>query len=202
MNSVALGLILASAVVHASWNLLAKQVGGGAAAVWLYMGWANIIYMPLLAGYFVIHPQQITPGGAFFLFLTTVIHLAYFVVLQWAYQKGDLSLIYPLARGTVPALSLRSTPVLWGMVLMKLKAKVIVAASVLLAGLFGAWYMTSPPFSRPDVPPVQQTAVGMKAAATDPVASVPADVLERTALNGTARFVHASQAAHIPARIP
>ena len=35
MTATALGLVLAAAVLHAAWNLLAKRAGGGAALVWL-----------------------------------------------------------------------------------------------------------------------------------------------------------------------
>jgi len=39
------------------------------------------------------------------MFVSALLHLAYYLVLQRGYSKGDLSLVYPLARGTGPLLS-------------------------------------------------------------------------------------------------
>lgn len=41
----------------------------------------------------------------FFCVISAIIHMVYFVVLQTGYRKGDLSVVYPLARGTGPLLS-------------------------------------------------------------------------------------------------
>jgi drug/metabolite transporter (DMT)-like permease len=105
VTSVALALVLSSAVVHATWNLLAKRVGGGPATVWLFSALSATIYAPL--GIAVILIERPTIGSIELLFIggSGLLHLVYFVVLQQAYRVGDLSLIYPLARGTGPALS-------------------------------------------------------------------------------------------------
>jgi drug/metabolite transporter (DMT)-like permease len=87
MTAAALGLILLAAVLHAFWNLLAKRVGGGPAFVWLYGTTAAFLLAPCAAVIFV------------------VLHAVYFVVLQLAYREGDLSVVYPVARGTGPVLS-------------------------------------------------------------------------------------------------
>jgi multidrug transporter EmrE-like cation transporter len=48
---------------------------------------------------------QIGLIGLVFIFVSALLHLLYFFVLQRGYSKGDLSLVYPLARGTGPMLS-------------------------------------------------------------------------------------------------
>ena len=80
-----LGLVLVAALAHAFWNLLAKGAQGGAGFVWLYTvaAWVAFVFM---AG-----------SGA--------LHSVYASLLQRGYRTGDLSLVYPLARGTGPLLS-------------------------------------------------------------------------------------------------
>ncbi|MBK8024219.1 MAG: hypothetical protein IPK19_22985 [Chloroflexi bacterium] len=105
MTAAALLLVGASAVMHATWNFLAKRIGGGMAAIWLYSTLASLIYLPL-AGY-ILFVEQPTLGPTELLFLsgTVVLHIAYYFLLQRGYKAGDLSLVYPLARGTGPMLS-------------------------------------------------------------------------------------------------
>jgi len=105
MTPVALALVLTSAVIHATWNLLAKRVGGGPATVWLFSALSATIYAPLGIAIILIERPVIGPTELLFIIGSGVLHLVYFVVLQQAYRVGDLSLIYPLARGTGPALS-------------------------------------------------------------------------------------------------
>lgn len=105
MTLTALGLILAAAVLHALWNLLAKQAGGGAILVWLYGTTSAVLLTPLAIALVVIDGPQLGPTGLSYTLASVLIHVAYFVVLQRAYKVGDLSLIYPLARGTGPVLS-------------------------------------------------------------------------------------------------
>ncbi|CAN5576422.1 EamA family transporter [soil metagenome] len=105
MTLFALGLILAAAVVHASWNLLAKRVGGGAGFVWLIAALASALYAPPVLVLVVVQRPALGPLELLFIAGTALLHLAYFVSLQRGYRFGDLSLVYPLARGTGPLLA-------------------------------------------------------------------------------------------------
>lgn len=115
MTLFALGLVLAAAVFHATWNLLAKRVGdGGAVFVWLFGVCSVLIYAPLaVAVVFLIQPH-LGPVQLLFMFGSGVLHLGYFVLLQRGYAVGDLSLVYPLARGTGPLLATAAAIVLFG----------------------------------------------------------------------------------------
>ncbi|HEY7419562.1 MAG TPA: DMT family transporter [Ktedonobacteraceae bacterium] len=105
MNSSALVLVLVAACLHATWNLLAKRIGGGVTAVWLYDSVALVIYAPItLIVIFWQHPR-IDSVALVLMVGSGLFHLGYFIFLQLGYRKGDLSLIYPLARGTGPLLS-------------------------------------------------------------------------------------------------
>lgn len=105
MTGLAFALVIASAVMHATWNLLAKRVGGGMAVVWLFSTVSAVVYLPLAIAVFLI--QQPTIGGREVLFLggSVALHIAYYFLLQRGYRSGDLSLVYPLARGTGPVLA-------------------------------------------------------------------------------------------------
>jgi drug/metabolite transporter (DMT)-like permease len=105
VTGFALILILVAAVFHASWNMLAKRAGGGAAFVWLYGIAATIIYLPFAIGVIVYQQPEIGFLGYVFIVGSAILHLAYFLFLQQGYRKGDLSVVYPLARGTGPTLS-------------------------------------------------------------------------------------------------
>ena len=115
MTFFALVLVLAAAVAHASWNLLAKRVGeGGAVFVWLFGLFSVLIYAPLAVVVISLQRPHLGVAQLVFMFGSGVLHLGYFVVLQRGYAVGDLSLVYPLARGTGPLLATVGAIVLLG----------------------------------------------------------------------------------------
>jgi drug/metabolite transporter (DMT)-like permease len=108
VNGFALSLVLVAAVVHAIWNLAAKQVGdGGARFVFLYYTVSAIVFGPVAVVQLILEHPQWTLLGTWLLASvgTAVLHGGYAIVLQRGYAVGDLSVVYPLARGTGPLLS-------------------------------------------------------------------------------------------------
>ncbi len=106
MTAAALALVLAAAVIHATWNLLTKRVGGGGAAfIWLTGSISALFYAPIAAVAVVVQHPRFGPVELVFIGGTAVLHLGYFTSLLRGYRTGDLSLVYPLARGTGPALA-------------------------------------------------------------------------------------------------
>ncbi|GAB3679548.1 EamA family transporter [Salinisphaera aquimarina] len=105
MTLLALSLILTAAFLHASWNLLAKRSGGGAIFVWLFAGLSSLIYAPFVASLVILQPPHMGLGAWLCVAGTALLHLGYFLSLQRGYRSGDLSLVYPLARGTGPLLA-------------------------------------------------------------------------------------------------
>lgn len=104
MNGFALSLVLVAAVVHAIWNLAAKRVGdGGARFVFLYYTVSAVVFGPLAVAQLILERPQWTWLAA--ALGTAVLHVVYGIVLQRGYAVGDLSVVYPLARGTGPLLS-------------------------------------------------------------------------------------------------
>jgi drug/metabolite transporter (DMT)-like permease len=105
MTPLALGLVLASALCHATWNLLIKRAQSGVQFIWLFSTLSMVIYFPVMLTLFIIQHQHIDLIQLIFIVGSALIHIGYFVLLQQGYRVGDLSLIYPLARGTGPLLS-------------------------------------------------------------------------------------------------
>lgn len=105
MNNVALLLVVISAFFHATWNLLAKRTNGGATTVWQYDVASTIIFAPFAIVLLFVQHAQIAIIGLVFICGGALLHLTYFILLQRGYRVGDLSFVYPLARGIGPFLA-------------------------------------------------------------------------------------------------
>lgn len=105
MTLFALTLVLIAAFSHATWNFLAKKACGGTAFIWLFGSISSLIYSPVALWILWVQQPEIGPVHLLLMLGSAVLHAAYFVLLDKGYQVGDLSVIYPLARGTGPLLS-------------------------------------------------------------------------------------------------
>ena len=106
MTGLAFSLVIVAAFVHASWNFLTKLVNSkGTALVWLFSIFTSIIYLPLNLYLILDFVEKLDSKAYIFMFGSFVLHLAYFLMLQAGYRSGDLSIVYPVARGTGPMLS-------------------------------------------------------------------------------------------------
>jgi len=130
MTSFALILVLASAFIHASWNFLAKRSGGGAPFIWLFAALSSLIYAPLVLLVLYWQKPYMGPWQIGFMMGSAAIHMAYFLLLQHGYRAGDLSLVYPLARGTGPTLSTLTAILFLG----ERPAGVAIAGALMVAG--------------------------------------------------------------------
>lgn len=107
MAFASLLLVVLASFIHASWNLLSKRAASvGPVFVFAYNLIACIAYAPWVL-YVLTKGDTIawTRIGVVFLGLSGLIHLAYSLCLQRGYQVADLSVVYPIARGTGPMLS-------------------------------------------------------------------------------------------------
>lgn len=105
MTILAVGLVLLSAILHATWNLFAKRVQGGASFTWLYDVMALFIFAPVVFVFILFSHASFSVWGVGWIVGSGLLELAYFLLLQRGYRVGDLSLVYPLARGTGPLLT-------------------------------------------------------------------------------------------------
>jgi len=99
VSLAALGLILTAAVMHAGWNLVVKQARRKLVFMWLALviGVGCFLIIPLSSSPLPLRVWPYIVGSA-------IAEAVYYVALTWAYDLDDFSLIYPLARGTAPAL--------------------------------------------------------------------------------------------------
>lgn len=95
-------LVLCAALFHASWNYLAKTIPSGAPFVWLIAVVMLVMWLPVAGAYVYLYGFEWSARNLGVLLISGVLHLVYFVVLQVGYQKADLSVVYPLARGSGP----------------------------------------------------------------------------------------------------
>jgi len=100
------------------WNFRAVRIETGGVSgplfVWLVAAASTVLYAPVAAA--VVWLQRPSLGREQLLFMagTASLHVAYFVALQLGYARGDLSVVYPLARGTGPLLSVAAAVALLG----------------------------------------------------------------------------------------
>jgi drug/metabolite transporter (DMT)-like permease len=104
MTPLAVGLVLASALAHASWNLLAKNASSSRVFTWLCTVSAALVCAPVAFIQMSVQQSWPSPSSLFFPVVSGLIHVGYFATLAGAYRAGDLSLVYPLARGSGPLL--------------------------------------------------------------------------------------------------
>ena len=105
MTGWALTLILAAAVTHATWNFLNKRASGHATFTWLVAVLSALLYAPATVTVMEVWEIKIDLLMIGLMAGSAALHTAYFVLLNQGYRAGDLSLVYPLARGTGPLLS-------------------------------------------------------------------------------------------------
>jgi EamA-like transporter family. len=98
MSLIVFLLIICSAFLHAIWNFAAKKASGNFYVVYLGLLVSCILIFPFL---FTLSFREIFNTRAFpYVLATGTIHAVYFFALAKAYEHGDISSAYPIARGT------------------------------------------------------------------------------------------------------
>jgi drug/metabolite transporter (DMT)-like permease len=97
----ALALALAAAFLHAFWNLLIARANDPEAATAVALLVALVAYAPVAALTWRIEPAAIP-----YIVVTSFLQLGYVILLAAAYARAELSVVYPIARGTAPVLVL------------------------------------------------------------------------------------------------
>lgn len=130
-------VVLAAAVLHASWNALVKHGGDPLfrlAAATLTGTACALLFLPFVP----------VPAAAAWpwLLASMVTHVGYYITLAWGYRTGDLSIVYPVARGVAPPLVALAALALVG---ERLAPSGIAAVALICSGILalvlmgGAW---------------------------------------------------------------
>ena len=102
MGEGALILVLLAAVAHATWNLLARRAEEKLAFLWCGALVSTVLFLPIGAWLLLTEPIPLAGWGI--VVVSAGLEALYYWTLAQAYRYGDLSLVYPIARGTAPIL--------------------------------------------------------------------------------------------------
>lgn len=98
MTPQALALVLIAGLMHSAWNLFSKQSNDKQVFLWLAIISSLVIF--LLPFILLYTPFPVI--GWLFILISGALEAIYYLLLGAAYQHGDFSLVYPLARGSAP----------------------------------------------------------------------------------------------------
>ncbi|WP_223690350.1 DMT family transporter [Leifsonia poae] len=144
MPPLALGLVIVAAFAHAAWNLASKRASAtGAPFILLGAVASTVLWAPVAgveAAFGEVDLRWLLLGSG----VSALIHVGYMWVLQRGYAAGDISVVYPMARGTGPLLS-----VVFAILLFHEhpSALALAGAAVVIAGIVGIGLSTSLPAS-------------------------------------------------------
>jgi uncharacterized membrane protein len=107
MTSSVFLLVLIAAIFHAAWNFAARKAAGNLVAVWLGLWLGCAVVFPGVIGIAVYKglPETVPAQAIACIIATGLIHSVYFRLLAAGYEHGEISLVYPIARGSGIALT-------------------------------------------------------------------------------------------------
>jgi drug/metabolite transporter (DMT)-like permease len=138
MPLIAFAAVLLAAGMHATWNLQAKRAARSRHFVWMYSVGSVLLYSPIVLWIVLVQRPQFGTVHWLALSATALLHLGYSLMLQAGYRISDLSLVYPLARGSGPLLSFFAAAILLHERITQMSVSgvlLIVCGILLVAGL-------------------------------------------------------------------
>jgi len=142
VNGVAAGLALLAAVLHAYWNVRLKQADDPLALAARAMPVGALLTAPPVLVLWVLDGRPGLPWqGWLLLAISVLLELAYLHLLSAAYRRGEVSSVYPVARGSAPLLAVAIGMTVFG---ERLDAVQLAGVAALLAGI----WLVRPPRGR------------------------------------------------------
>jgi drug/metabolite transporter (DMT)-like permease len=106
VDAFVVALVVVSAAMHVTWNVRLKTAGDTLRAATIGMIAGSVAIVPLgIAAWMVGGRPPVPPEAIVLGIVSGIIEAVYFVLLSAAYRRGDLSVVYPIARGTAPLLA-------------------------------------------------------------------------------------------------
>lgn len=139
MTPFVLGLVAVAAIAHASWNVAIKAAGArGVAFLWLSFLVGAIALLPF-GVWSLVHEGVEFTHWLWFAVVSGALQVVYFFLLQFGYRVSDVSLVYPLARGTGPLLTVVFAIILFGERpgVLALVGALLVIVGVVVTGAIG-----------------------------------------------------------------
>jgi uncharacterized membrane protein len=101
-----IALVLVSASLHVAWNVRLKTAGDPLKAATVGLLAASVGIVPAgVAAWWIVGQPALPVEGIALAIVSGVLEAVYFILLSAAYRRGDLSVVYPIARGTAPLLA-------------------------------------------------------------------------------------------------
>lgn len=145
MSTTALILVLAAAIAHAAWNIIAA---GSSRSGLPFLWWGSLFgagiwaaAIPLTGGLGDANISDFIRG----IVVSGVLHVAYMLVLQRGYASGDLATVYATARGSGPILTVIVALLLFG---ERPTPLALVGVAVVIAGVVGVGFTGGAPVRR------------------------------------------------------
>jgi len=133
MIAIAVGMAIVAAAFHGTWNVLVK-VSGDPLATFRRATFtaAAVATVSLVPAWLIFGPPSLSPAAALLCLLSSLLETTYLWLLSTAYRRGELSAVYPIARGSAPLLS-----VLVGLILLgeRLSGPQLLGVGLLLVGI-------------------------------------------------------------------
>ena len=106
MDPFVIALVAVSAVLHVAWNVRLKTSGDPLRAATVGMLAASVGIVPAgIVAWLIAGAEPIPVDGVALGVVSGTVEAGYFILLSAAYRRGDLSVVYPIARGTAPLLA-------------------------------------------------------------------------------------------------
>ena len=129
MDATVFVAVLLAAVLHASWNAVVKN----SADKYLSMTAVVLGHAPIAILLLAVAPVP-AASSIPYMIVSTALHQGYQLFLLWSYRAGDMSQVYPIARGTAPMVVTAVSVLLLG--------EALTTAQLIAVGLIGAGIMS------------------------------------------------------------
>jgi drug/metabolite transporter (DMT)-like permease len=97
MELYVFGIVIFAAMLHALWNFVTKKISGNLTVIWIGLCGSSLLMTPV--SLVLLFKEEATSSALPYIIATGLIHACYFYFIGKSYEKGAISIVYPVARG-------------------------------------------------------------------------------------------------------